>query len=166
MSDLVFRYSFDTSAIINGRRDLLPPDVFPGVWAEVERLISAGVVRSTDIVRDELRQRDDDQRAWAEAQSDLFIELDSDIQAAATEVLRSHPRLTGVGGTRHAADPFVIALARARGGTVVTEEKERGAGRTPHIPDVCRDLDIPFTNLVGFLRTEGIRFQAGANDAD
>jgi Domain of unknown function (DUF4411) len=47
-------YSFDTSVFINGRRDLLPPKVFPTLWANIEQLIADGVIRSVDVVRDEL----------------------------------------------------------------------------------------------------------------
>lgn len=161
MTDLVFRYSFDSSSIINGRRDLMPPDVLPGVWTEVERLISEGVIRCTDLVHDEVKRRDDTIFPWVKAQTGLFVPLEADIQRAASEVLESHPRLVGVGGLRSAADPFVIGLAIARGAAVVTEEHERGPGKTPHIPDVCRDLDVPYMNLVGFLRAEGLRFVKG-----
>jgi hypothetical protein len=98
-------YSFDTSAFIKGRRDLLPPEVFPSFWANVEQMIMTGVVRSTDEVRRELGRRDDDTNAWATSQDGLFVELDEDIQVATTLVLTVHPKLTGTGGGRHQADP-------------------------------------------------------------
>jgi hypothetical protein len=46
-------FSFDTSSVINGRRDLLPPVVFRSVWLNVEAAIAAGEVRSIDVVRDD-----------------------------------------------------------------------------------------------------------------
>lgn len=59
---------------------------------------------------------------WAMRQNGLFVPLDEDIQAGTTRVLAQHPKLAGTGGRRHQADPFVIGLASARGGVVVTEE--------------------------------------------
>lgn len=103
-------YSFDTSSLLNGRRDLLPPEVFPTLWSKVEDMIAAGHIRAVDVVRDELRRRDDAVMAWALGQADLFVPLDQHIQRATSETLASHPRLTGRGGGRHGADPFVIGL--------------------------------------------------------
>ena len=54
------------------------------------------------------------------------------------------------------ADPFVIASAQARGGTVVTEEAMK-----PHaarIPNVCEHFGIPCTNVEGFLAENGWQF--------
>lgn len=35
-------YSFDTSSIMNGRRDLLPPTVFRTLWSHIELMIAEG----------------------------------------------------------------------------------------------------------------------------
>ena len=43
-------YSFDTSAFIKGRRDLLLPDVFVTFWTNVEHSIQLGHVRAVDEV--------------------------------------------------------------------------------------------------------------------
>jgi hypothetical protein len=114
-------YSFDTSAFINGRRDLLPPETFPTLWGRVEGMIEAGSIQSVDEVLHELAKRDDEVQAWAKTQGRLFVPLDEDVQRATGEILRGHPRLVGNGSGRNTADPFVIALACVRGGVVVTE---------------------------------------------
>ena len=90
-------YSFDTSSVLNGRRDLLPPAVFPTVWTRIEAMIDAGSVRAVDVVRDELGRRDDDACAWAKSQNNLFVPLETPIQARTAEVLAAHPKLMGVG---------------------------------------------------------------------
>jgi Domain of unknown function (DUF4411) len=97
-------------------------------------------IRAVDVVRDELSRRDDDVTTWGRAQSGLFVALDVDIQLATRDVLTRHPRLMGKGGGRNAADPFVIGLARAHGGVVVTEETMSGNLSKPRIPDVCEAL--------------------------
>lgn len=85
----------------------------------------------------ELAKRDCDAvYTWAQGQEGLFAALDADVQAATTAVLAEHPKLIGAGKGRNAADPFVIALALAREGVVVTEE-HRGSLSKPKIPVVC-----------------------------
>lgn len=151
-------YSFDTSAILNGRRDLFRPSVFEGLWTNIEKMIVEEQVRSVDIVRDELSRRDDDALAWVRRQPDLFWELDEEVQTATREILYQHPKLVGAGGGRNGADPFVIALAMVMGGTVVTEEYFSGNLQKPKIPDVCQDVGVPCTNLMGFIERQGWKF--------
>jgi len=154
----VVLYSFDTSSLLNGRRDLLPPEVFRSLWNNVEGMIAAGQIRAVDVVRDELARRDDEVNRWARAQIDLFIDLDPDIQRATSDTLARHSMLMGKGGGRNAADPFVIGLARARDGTVVTEETLSGNLDKPRIPDVCDALGVRWFNLIGFVRVQGWSF--------
>lgn len=148
-------YSFDTSSMLNGRRDLLPPTTFPGVWENIETAISMGQVRAIDLVRDELSVMDDEVQRWARSQSGLFVELEQDIQCAARAVLQEHRKLIGVGSGRSGADPFVVALAMARGGVVVTEEIPSRSLIKPRIPDVCDAMGVRSVNLVGYVQEQG-----------
>lgn len=151
-------YSFDTSSIMNGRRDLLPPTVFRTLWTNIEVMIGVGSIRAVDVVRDELGKRDDDSSQWAKQQDGLFLALEADIQLATSSVLASHPRLMGVGKGRNGADPFVIGLAIARSGVVVTEETATGNIDKPRIPDVCQALNVPCVSLIGFITQQGWSF--------
>ena len=148
-------YSFDTSSLLNGRRDLLPPATFPAVWDDIEEAIAAGQVRSVDLVREELAAKEDEVYGWARQQRGLFIDLEPDIQRAARHVLAQHQRLIGIGSGRSGADPFVVALALARGGVVVTEEIPSRNLVKPKIPDVCAALGVRHLNLVGYLQDQG-----------
>lgn len=151
-------HSFDTSSLLNGRRDLLPPEVFRSLWVSVEAMVASGEIRAVDVVRDELDRRDDEVSQWARAQPNLFVSLDEDIQRATRAVLTQHPRLMGRGGGRNAADPFVIGLARARSGIVVTEEKPSGNLNKPRMPDVCDALGLRWLSLIGFVQAQGWSF--------
>jgi hypothetical protein len=54
------------------------------------------------------------------------------------------------------ADPFVVACAKIRQGTVVTEERYK-----PHaakIPNVCEHFQIPCINLEYFMREQKWNF--------
>lgn len=156
MTDLL--YSFDTSVMINGRRDLLPPDLFPTLWIKIEGMIAAGAIRSVDVVRDELGRKDDATKEWATNQADLFLPLDEDVQRATREVLAHHPKLVGKGGQRNLADSFVIGLACARSGIVVTQETRTNNMEKPRIPDVCGAMGVRCVDLVGFIRDQGWTF--------
>lgn len=147
-------YSFDTSVFIKGRRDILPPEVFATLWTNIEQAIASGIVRASDEVWREIGRRDDAIKAWASDQTDLFIPLDEDIQAATRRVLDAHPKLMGRGGGRNEADPFVIALACIRNAVVVTEETPTGNLDKPRIPDVCDALGIRCIGLVQFAREQ------------
>ena len=61
-------------------------------------------------------------------------------------------RLTG----RPIADPFIIAMAKAINGCVVTQEKEKP--NAAKIPNVCQHFGIDFTNLQGFMEREDWSF--------
>jgi len=152
-------YSFDTSSLLNGRRDLLPPATFPTLWENIEELIGSGSIRCVDLVRDELAAREDDVHQWAKNQADLFVPLTQDIQIAVRAVLAGHDRLIGVGSGRSGADPFVIALAHVHNGIVVTEETLSRNLAKPKIPDVCDSMGVRWLNLMGFVQEQGWVFR-------
>lgn len=144
-------YSFDTSAIINGRRDIYKPTTFGPIWDAIDEMILAGQVRAVDEVKRELKRKSDEATTWAMQRPGLFVPLSRQIQLATRDVLAKHPRLLGQGGgLRNGADPFVIALAHARNGAVVTQETPRNL-RKPRIPDVCDDMGIPWMTLPEFV---------------
>lgn len=151
-------YSFDTSSLINGRRDLLPPATFPSVWERIETKVADGSIRCIEEVARELAKRDGDSvHTWAKGQEGLFVDLDPDVQEATAKVLAEHPKLLGAGKGRNAADPFVIALALARDGIVVTEE-HRGSLTRPKIPVVCEAMSVRSLTLVQFIGEQGWTF--------
>lgn len=151
-------YSFDTSALLNGRRDMLPPANFPSLWERIEGMIADGSIRAADEVSRELARRDDEVSRWAKGERDLFAALDAPLQRETSAILRDHPKLLGKGKGRNAADPFVIALARLSGnGVVVTEESSRSL-ENPKIPDVCEALGVRCVGLIAFVREQNWSF--------
>lgn len=151
-------YSVDTSALLEAWRRQYPPDVFPKLWENLSELISLGELVATEEVKLELERKDDEVLAWAKAQEGLFVPLDEPIQEAVTEILRDHKKLIDTRRGRSGADPFVIALAKTRGLTVVTDEHPTGSATRPHIPDVCRALGIPYLNMLDLIRKHGWTF--------
>lgn len=98
-------------------------------------------------------------RAWARNHAALFVPLTPDIQAAGAAIEAAYPDLMDPKGLHESADAYVIALARLRGGIVVSQEtsaaEKRKAPKDHYIPDVCRELGVPCINLLGLMRREG-----------
>jgi uncharacterized protein DUF4411 len=115
-------------------RAVYRPQNFPSVWKRIDGLIAAGRFRATVEVRTELKRAQPDimaKGAWGRTNGSIFVPVDIDIQNALKEILDRFPKLVGA-GTSSAADPFVIALAKVRGLTVVTEERHGSATKPAH----------------------------------
>jgi hypothetical protein len=153
------KYSIDTSAILDGWRRYYPPSSFPGLWTKIEDLIQQGDLRATEEVLHELEKRDDEVLQWAKSQQGLFVPIDQAIQTEVSTVLSSFPKLIDTRQNRSAADPFVIALAKVEGCSVVTGEGPSGSANRPHIPDVCRATGIKSLRLLDLIVEEGWTFR-------
>ena len=150
-------YSFDTSVLIESWNRRLLPATFVSFWERLDETISAGLVQAVDEVRNELSNRDDNLKAWAKLRGHMFVPLEHDIQRATTRVLEYAERMVGMGKGRNGADPFVIALAVARDGVVVTEEY-KGSLAKPKIPSVCEALGVRCLTTVEFIQEQGWTF--------
>jgi len=73
--------------------------------------------------------------------------------------MSDYPNLVSVLSGKSQADPFVIALAKARDAMVVTAESPTGNLRGPKIPDVCRAEGIEWGSFVEVLKREGWSFR-------
>jgi hypothetical protein len=147
-------YCIDTSCLIAAWEERYPLENFPKFWTYFEQLIDANRVWTPMAVHDEIEKKSKELHKWLGDRARLFIELDEEIQREAKAILARHPRLVMAKKQRFAADPFVIATARVRGLTVVTEEGPTGKLAKPNIPDVCDDYGVEWTNLIRLIRAE------------
>jgi hypothetical protein len=155
-------FSFDTSAFINGRWDIFKPPMFEPIWEEIGNMIERGQVLAVDEVKVELGRKDDEVLAWTRTKRGLFVPLEHDIQQATKEVLRACPRLMAQhGANRNSADPFVVGLALARGGTVVTQETPGRSDRKPRIPDACAAVGVECQTLPDFVANQDWQLTLG-----
>ena len=150
-------YCADTSAILEGRRRSYPPELFPQLWKNMEALIAAGRLVAPEEVRIELAVKDDETFAWAKGQSGLFVPFDIEQMRETTLIANRFRRFVDNPKVRNRADPFVIALAKARGYTVVTQEKP-GSPDSPKIPFVCDSIGVPYVRFLDIIRREQWRF--------
>lgn len=147
-------YSIDTSAFLDAWVRYYPPDVFPGIWEQMDRAAKAGTVKSSDEVLRELSKKDDGAHDWIKAHSEMIIALDNEIERHVQEIMSRYPRLVDSKKGRSGGDPFVIAVARAKNLTVITGENATGNIAIPRIPDVCDDLGIRWLRMLDFFREQ------------
>lgn len=152
-----FRYSIDTSALLEGYVRRYPPDVVPRLWDEkLDQLIDAGRLIAAFDVLEELGKRDDEVHAWAKARERMFIEIDQ-YEIKLKRIMREYPRLVDTKKGKSGSDPMVIALAWTQGLTVVSEEKG-GSEKSPRIPWVCNQLKLRHINLLELIREQNWQF--------
>jgi len=153
-------YVFDTSSFI--RLNSYYPDIFPGFWQQFDETVAAGEIVSTrEVLRELEREEPDHVFAWAKRNGGVFTtptgaetEFVGRILAVPhfQQIIGTKARLTGT----PVADPFVIASAAVRKGTVVTEERRKQ--NSAKIPTVCDHFGIQSVNLEGFMRNIGWTF--------
>ncbi|MFN7970975.1 MAG: DUF4411 family protein [Acidobacteriota bacterium] len=152
-------YCIDTSALLQAYADY-PQDAFPGLWEQLDALIGEGRLVSSIEVFEELKRHEGDaMHTWAKARKAVFLELSEDIQRVVQSLMVAHPELAKHRLNAHRADPFVIATAKVRGATVVTNEQRDGSSRRPKIPLVCDGLGISCVRFSAVIRVEGWVFR-------
>ena len=151
------RYSLDTSALLNAWQRNYPPDLFPTLWDNLDRLISNRLVIASEEVLVELEKKDDEVHGWAKQRPTMFVPLDGQVQQLVRNILRDYPRLIDNRTNRSGADPFVIALAVTERCTVLTGERPSGNLTRPKIPDVCAAMDVRCIGMVDLIREQNWR---------
>ena len=141
-------------------------DVAPGFWEQLEVLGRDGtVIISAEVVK-ELEKRDDDLLAWVKERAFMHKESEEDVQAVvgdvlAVEVNEHNPPLVDPDRPDSDGDVWVIALAKARDATVISQECSAPlAKKKAKIPDVCSILEVRCLNLLAFMREVGIKLVA------
>lgn len=163
-------YVFDTSSIRSLQH--FYPSVFKTIWDGLGGLVKQQNLISTREVWNELGRQNVsvDVLAWAKQNKQLFTTPNAaELQFVAQifqikhfqSLIGEQQRLKGT----PVADPFVIACARIKQGTVVTEEGWDHASATlspkhnaAKIPNVCQHFSVPCTNLEGFMQQQGWAF--------
>ena len=147
------KYCFDTSSFIHASLRAYPPLNFPSFWKNLDALIQSGKVTCLKAVLTELEKKDDDLLKWAKAHSKiLIVEHDQEIQATVS-VIMADPvlqKLVDINRDRSAGDPFVVATAKTRGLTLVTQE-DYGRKTAVKMPNVCDALGVNHIKLVDLI---------------
>jgi len=163
-------YVFDTSSIRSLQH--FYPSVFKTIWDGLDGLVQQQNLISTREVWNELERQNvsTEVLAWAKQNKRMFTTPNAaELQFVAQifqithfqNLIGEQQRLKGT----PVADPFVIACAKIKGGTVVTEEgwDHSSSTLTPKpnaakIPNVCTHFNVPCIDLERFMQQQGWAF--------
>lgn len=148
-------YVFDTSSIRSLQH--FYPSVFKTIWGGLDGLVQQQNLISTREVWNELVRQNvsADVLAWAKQNKQIFTTPNAtELQYVAQifqiqhfqSLIGEQQRLKGT----PVADPFVIACAKIKGGTVVTEEQLKP--NAAKIPNVCAHFNVPCIDLERFMQ--------------
>jgi hypothetical protein len=152
-------YVFDTSSIIVLSHYF--PDRFPTFWSNFEAAVADGSVVSVREVLKEMASPRQWLMDWVNNHKEMFLIPGAEETTFVAQIFQvphfqmlvtETQRLRG----QPVADPFVIACASVRGGTVVTEESNKP--NSARIPNVCGHFGVACTNVEGFLAKRGWKF--------
>lgn len=154
-------YVFDTNSLSKLKHYY--PNVFKSIWTGLDGLAASGDLISTREVWNEMQLGvpNPHVQAWLKANKHIFqIPSAAELQVVAS--ILAVPHFQALIGTKQqlngtpVADPFVIALAKIRNGTVVTEEEIKP--NAAKIPNVCQHFNVPSINLEQFMQVQGWSF--------
>jgi hypothetical protein len=149
-------YRIDTSSIIRWFVEIYPPTIFPALQTRVEELIAEGRLRAPKVVFDEIRPGDDC-HAWAKGHAEMFVEESEAVQAIVRQLMAAHRNAAKPLKCINGADPFVIAMAKVDGATVVADEHP-GSHENRKIPFVCAAEGVDCITFQEMILAEGWRF--------
>ena len=154
-------YVFDTSSLSKLKHFF--PGVFKSVWAGLDALVQSGELISTREVWNEIERGDVDPYTnnWLKDRKHIFTTPTADELRFVAQIFQIAHFQALIGEKQRlmgtpVADPFIIACAKIKNGTVVTEERLK-----PHaekIPNVCQHFKVPCIDLETFMQTQGWSF--------
>lgn len=151
-------YYFDTAGFMEPWNKHYPFEIFPSFWKKIDDMIDEGTIISVRAVYDELSRYDDELLAWAKQRREIFLEPTEDIQNVVRQVLCTAPKLYEAKTDRSGADPFVVALAKLKNATLVSDEKRVARRKDITIHQACDLLEVPSMRVLEFIREQGWTF--------
>jgi hypothetical protein len=151
-------YCLDTSALIAGYHRIYPYTIFGGLWNEIDGLIEARRLFSSEEVYKELEYQKDSLFEWAKERKQMFLRADLHEQAFLTQIATTFPGLATSKTSANTADPFVIAQAKIHGRVLITEERRLGSVKNPKIPLICQHFGVTYEPFLTIIKKEGWTF--------
>lgn len=154
-------YVFDTNSLSKLKHYY--PNVFKSIWTGLDGLVASGDLISTREVWNEMQLGVPNAhvQVWLKTNKHIFkVPQAAELQVVAQ--ILAIPHFQALIGTKQqlngtpVADPFVIALAKTRNGTVVTEEEFKP--NAAKVPNVCQKFGVSCMNLEQFMQRRGWSF--------
>jgi hypothetical protein len=154
-------FVLDANAFIQAHRRFYPFDICPGYWQAVKWHHKYSGVCSIDRVREELERGEDKLFAWVKGNlSKTFFASTADLEIVSwyrklAEWIAAEPQFLARAEEEFAsaADGWLVAFAKARGGIVVTlEQFDPLIKKSVPIPNLCEAFDVEYVTLFEMLR--------------
>jgi hypothetical protein len=158
-----YNYVVDNDVLITLMR-YHPPDkpAYQAIWDEIESLIKRENIFSTTVVYDDIMKylgKDDRLKKWAIShKKHFFISPDKETWQLAQDIVKKFPDLVDKKKLQTGepdADPFLIALAKSRGATIITQERKDIPNR---IPMVALRYSVKSIDLYEFFERRKLKF--------
>jgi len=157
------RYAVDNDVLITLMR-YHPPDkpAYQAIWGEIEALIKKKDIFSSVVVYDDIMKylgKDDRLKKWAKShKKNFFIPTNQEVFEIAQDIAKKFPDLLDKKKLQTGepdADPFLIALAKSEGATIITQERKDLPNR---IPMVASHYKVKSIDLYGFFEERKLKF--------
>ncbi|WP_427008637.1 DUF4411 family protein [Pseudarthrobacter sp. H2] len=163
-------YLLDANIFITGKNLHYGFDFVPAFWEWLDQGHSAGVLCSTDKVRQELLVGKDELGKWVGGRGSFFLAPDaSTLPSLKTLTKWAYSGIftpAAITEFLSIADFELVAYAHAHGHTVVTHERPSPlAKKRILIPDACDAMGVPWIDPYAMLRQTGAQFVLGASAA-
>ncbi len=154
-------YVFDTSSLSALKH--FYPVIFKSIWTGLDDLVQQQKLISTREVWNEMERGNPDQHTneWLKSRKEIFTTPSAAELQFVAQIFQI-PHFQGLIGQKQrltgapVADPFVIACAKVKNGTVVTEEQFKP--EAAKIPNVCQHFNVPCIDLETFMQQQGWSF--------
>jgi len=156
-------YVVDNNALITlmAHHPLGKP-AYQAIWDEIESLIKRKNIFSTMVVYEEIMRylgKDDRLKKWAVShKKSFFIPTNQEVFKLAQDVAKKFPDLVDKKKLQTGepdADPFLIALAKSEGATIITQERKDLPNR---IPMVASHYGVTSIDLYEFFVERKLKF--------
>ena len=169
-------FILDSSSLITPYRTYYSPNIVPTFWKKLEETIKKGIVCTIDKVMEEVKQGDDELKAWfSEVFSPIppvpFLQRKDTDSLFAFEEWGEYKKVISWAmeaaqysedakyefSDYNKADAFLVAFCKAHGLILVTEEKYNPEikKRIP-IPNACEALGVKYISLFELMEKVGI----------
>ena len=135
---------------------------YQAIWDEIESLIKQGKIFSTIVVYEEMMRylgKDDRLKKWAISHKKrFFISPDEETWRLAQGIAKKFPDLLDKKKLQTGdpdADPFLIALSKSEGATIITQERKELPNR---IPAVASHYKVRSIDLYEFFEERKLKF--------
>jgi PIN domain nuclease of toxin-antitoxin system len=161
-------YTIDSCSLIDifGSEKMVSKDITPGLWKKILELIEQGVIVSHIEVFQEIKKegtKGEELYDWTHMNPTIFKDYDWAQEGPIIRVMspKYDAFVNAKVGNIH-ADPWLIAQAKSRKITLITEEKFSTSPNVKKhkLPNVCSDplFNVKSIDLVGLIKEQGWKF--------